>query len=397
MDRVIRIEEPSQPPPRGFALFALGFRPFYLLAALSAAAGVVPWVAVLEGRIERVSFLSGLLWHQHEIVFGFAFAVVTGFLLTAGRVWSGRPTPTGLALALLAAHWIAARVLLVTGPATLAALVDGSFAFVIAAVLALAILGARNERNYFVVLLVAGLGVANVVFHLAVAGALMFGPHEAIKLAFYLILVLVVVMAGRVIPSFTGNALPKAIIRRRPTLDRVSVAATLVALGADAFALGAWLVAPAALLAAVLHAIRQAGWAPLATLKRPILWSLHAGHAWLPIGFALLALASLGVVAPSLAIHAFGLGAVGGMIIAMITRTALGHTARPLVAGRADTTAYALVHVATAVRVAAGLAPGAGYVAVLGVSGVMWSVAFLLYFAVYAPRLMQPRLDGKPG
>jgi uncharacterized protein involved in response to NO len=177
----------------------------------------------------------------------------------------------------------------------------------------------------------------------------------------------------------------------------VSVAATLVALGGDAFAFGAWLVAPAALAAAVLHAVRQAGWAPFATLRNPILWSLHAGHAWLPVGFGLLALASLGVVPASVALHAFGLGAMGGLIIAMITRTALGHTARPLVAGRADTAAYVLVHAAALVRVAAGFAPASGYVPMIGVSGVMWSAAFLLYFAVYAPRLVRPRLDGKPG
>lgn len=393
----MRIEEPSKPPPRGFALFALGFRPFYLLAALCAAAGVVPWVAVLEGRLARVSYLSGQPWHQHEMVFGFSFAVVTGFVLTAGRVWTGKPTPTGAALALLAVHWIAGRVLLVTGPAAAATLVDGLFPFVVAAVLARAIFGSRNERNYFVVLLVAGLGVANLVFHLAVAGALMIAPHEAVRLALYLIIVLVVVMGGRVVPSFTGSALPTAIITRHPVLDRLSIAATLVALGADALGLGAWIVAPAALAAAMLHAIRQAGWAPLATLGRPLLWSLHAGHAWLPVGFVLLALASLDLVARSVAIHAFGLGAIGGMIIAMITRTALGHTARPLVAGRADTAAYVLVHAATAVRVAAGFASPTWYVPLLGASGVMWSVAFLLYFAVYAPRLAQPRLDGKPG
>jgi len=397
MDSMIRIEEPSQPPPRGFALFALGFRPFYLLAALSAAAAVVPWVAMLEGRIERVSFLAGSLWHQHEMVYGFVFAVISGFLLTAGRVWTGRPTPTGAALALLAAHWIAARVALVTGPAVLAALIDGSFPFVVAAVLARAIFGSRNARNYFVVVLVCGLGAADVVFHLSAAGALAIAPEEAVRLALYLIIVLVVVMAGRVIPSFTANALPKAIITRRPGLDRLSVALTIVAFGADVLGLGPWGVAPAALGAAALHAVRQAGWAPFATLGRPILWSLHAGHAWLPVGFALLALASLGVVSPSVAFHAFGLGAVGGLIIAMITRTALGHTARPLVAGRAETTAYVLVHAATVVRVAAGLWPGPGYVALIGVTSVIWSAAFLLYVAVYAPRLVKPRLDGKPG
>jgi uncharacterized protein involved in response to NO len=393
---MIPIAQPEA-PPRGFALFALGFRPFYLLAALLAAGAVIPWVAALEGRVGAVSFLPGALWHQHEMVFGFALAVIAGFLLTAGRVWTGRPTPTGVPLALLAAHWLAARVLLVTGPALPAALVDSSFAFVLAAVLARVIFGTRNERNYFVVLLVAALGAANLVFHLAVAGALVIAPQTAVKSAIYLVIVLVVVMAGRVVPSFTGNALPKETITLRPRIDQLSVAATLVALGADTIGVGPWLVVPAALAAAILHAVRQAGWAPLATLGKPILWSLHAGHAWLPVGFVLLALASIGVVGVSTPIHAFGLGAMGGLIIAMITRTALGHTARPLAAGRADTAAYVLVHVATLVRVAAGLAPAALFVPMLGVSGVLWSAAFVTYFVVYLPRLARPRLDGKPG
>jgi len=397
MEGMIRIEEPSQPPPRGFALFALGFRPFYLLAAACAAAAVVPWLAMLEGRVERVSYLAGPVWHQHEMVFGFALAVVTGFLLTAGRVWTGKPTPTGVALALLAAHWIAARVALVTGPATLAALIDASFPFVIAAVLARAIFGSRNQRNYFVVLLVGGLGATDVAFFLSATGALPIAPEETIRFSLYLILVLVVVMAGRVVPSFTANALPRAIVSRRPALDRLSIALTIVAFGADVLGVGPWAVAPAALAAAALHLVRQAGWAPFATLGKPILWSLHAGHAWLPVGFVLLALASIGVISPSVAFHAFGLGAMGGLIIAMITRTALGHTARPLTAGRSETAAYILVHAAAVVRVVSGLWPGPGYVALVGVSGVIWSAAFLLYLAVYAPRLVKPRLDGKPG
>jgi len=257
------------------ALFALAFRPFYLLAALGAAAGVVGWVAMLEGRIDAVSFLPGVLWHQHEMVFGFALAVIAGFLLTAGRVWTGLPTPTGGPLAALALHWLAARVFMITGPAPLAAAVDGAFPFVLAAVVARVIFGSRNARNYFVVALLVALGSADLAFHL--------GFEElAVRVALYLVLTLVVVMAGRVVPSFTANALPRARVVRRPRLDRWSVAATLAAFAGDALGLGAWVVAPAALAAAGLHVARQAGWAPLATRREPLLWSLHAAHACFP-------------------------------------------------------------------------------------------------------------------
>lgn len=398
MPGMLRIDEPEQPAaPRRFALFALAFRPFYLLGALFSALAVLAWVAMLEGRLALPGSVPGVLWHQHEMVFGFALAIAGGFLLTAGRVWTGLPTPTGIPLALLAAHWLAARVLIGVAPLPLAAVVDSAFPFVLAAAMAWVVVRSRNTRNYFVIVLLAVLGAADIAFYLAAAGVLGIAPQTAVKFALYLVLTLVIVMAGRVVPPFTGNALPQVRIVRRPRLDQASVVVSLLAFALDLLGAGPWLVAPASLAAALMHGVRQSGWAPLATLGKPILWSLHAGHAWLPIGFVLLALASVGLVPPAVALHAFGLGAMGGMIIAMITRTALGHTARPLAAGRAETAAYALVHVAALVRVLAGLSSGPVYLPLVVVAGLAWSAAFLVYFTVYLPRLTRPRLDGKPG
>jgi len=350
---------------------------------------VALWVAVLLGS-PWGGYLSPLLWHQHEMLFGFALAVIAGFLLTAGRLWTGLRTPEGLPLALLAAHWIAARILLYTGPASAAALVDGAFPFVIAAIMARVIVGSRNARNYFVVLLLCVVGAANLAFHL---------DHGALPLraTLWLVMTLVIVMAGRVVPSFTANALPHAGVVIRPQLDRLALAASLAAFGADLLSLGAPFVAPLALLAAVLHAMRQWGWAPWATRSRPILWILHLSHAWIPLGFLLLGLGALEIVANNVALHAFGAGAMGGMIIGMITRTALGHTGRPLATGWAEVAAYVMVHLATVLRVLVGLAPGLGTLPVITVSGALWVAAFLLYAAAYLPRLAMPRIDGKPG
>ena len=387
---MIPIEEPTAARrPRSFVLFNLGFRPFYLLAALFSAVAIAVWAEAFA-RGGSFGYLPPSLWHQHEMVFGFALAVIAGFLLTAGRVWTGLPTPDGLPLALLVLHWLAARVLLYTGPAPLAAVVDGAFPFVLAAVMARLILGSRNARNYFVIVLLCALGAANVVFHLGF-GAL------PVKAALYLILTLVLVMAGRVVPAFTGSALPRAGVVRKLRLDYASVAVSVAAFAADLLDWDGRAVAALALAAAVLHGIRQWGWKPLATRGRPILWILHVSHAWFPAGFLLLALSALGLVAPSASIHAFGAGAMGGLIIGMITRTALGHTGRPLAAGRAETFAYVLVHIAAAFRVLAALAPGPGYLPLVALSGAAWVAAFLIYFASYAPRLVSPRVDGKPG
>lgn len=384
----IRIDEPK-PAPRGFALLNLAFRPFYLLAALFAALSIGLWMAVLQG-LPWGGYLPPVLWHQHEMLFGFALAVIAGFLLTAGRVWTGRPTPEGLPLGLLALLWIAARVLMFSGPASLAAMVDGAFPFVLAAVMARAIFGAKNSRNYFVVALLCAVGAANIAFHLGY-GAL------PLRATLWLVMTLVIVMAGRVVPSFTANALPRAGVVIQPRLDRAALALTVATFGADLLLPDAAFAAPLALAAAVLHAVRQWGWAPLATRDRPILWILHLSHAWIPLALLLLALSELGIVPQQAPLHAFGAGAIGGLIIGMITRTALGHTGRPLATGRAEVAAYVLVHLAAALRVIAGLATGASYPSLIAVSGALWSAAFLVYFAAYLPRLARPRLDGKPG
>jgi uncharacterized protein involved in response to NO len=218
-----------------------------------------------------------------------------------------------------------------------------------------------------------------------------------VKGALYLVLLLVVVIAGRVVPPFTGNAIPRARIQRRPRLDQAAVALTLLAFLSDFVGATPWVVAPLALAAAGVHAVRQWGWDPLATRGVPLVWIMHLSHAWFPIGLVLLALAAAGVIPPAPAVHALGMGAMGGMIIAMITRTALGHTARPLAAGRPEVAAYVLLHAAVVVRVLAGLAPQWGYMAMMSATGLLWAAAFIVYFVVYLPRLVQPRLDGKPG
>jgi len=196
--------------------------------------------------------------------------------------------------------------------------------------------------------------------------------------------------------SFTASALPQAKLRRSAALDRAALALSAIAFACALAELGGWLTAAPAFAAAALHAARQAGWAPLATRRRPILWILHLSHAWIPVGFVLLGLAAFGIVIGAAALHAFAVGALSGTIVGMITRTALGHTARPLAAGRSETLAYVLIHAAALARVGAALWLAA-YMPLVMAAAALWSLAFAVYFLVYAPRLAQPRLDGKPG
>ena len=388
---LIRIEEPEKAAgATRSAILALGFRPFYLLAATGSALAILAWVLMLSGRLPAPTAHPGIEWHAHEMVFGFALAVIAGFLLTAVRAWTGLPTPTGAWLAALAALWIAGRVAAWIGSPIVAASVDGAFAFAVAFAIGRVLVIAGNRRNYFVIAMLCAMGALNLAFHFGAGLA-------AVKAALYLVLVLVAVMGGRVIPSFTQNALPRVQVLRRPWLDRVSIGLALAAFAADALSLPGLFVAPLAGAAALAHAARLADWKPIATLRTPILWILHLSYAWMPLGFALLAASASGVIAPGAATHAFAAGAMGGVILGMITRTALGHTGRPLKAGRSETAAYVLVHLACVLRVTAALMPEVGYMRLIEVSATCWAAAFLVYAATYAPRLWKPRADGKPG
>lgn len=388
----------SQPQAPGFALFALGFRPFYLLAALVAAASVPVWLLEYLGVVPAPGPIAGIAWHMHEMVFGFAVAVITGFLFTAGRNWTGQPTPTGAPLAGLAALWIAARVLLVTGPGPVAAAVDLAFLPLVAWSFWKPLKAAQNRRNYFFVGLLAALALLNLCFYLAVFGVAPLAPVTPIRAALYVVVLMVAIMGGRVIPMFTQNAVPSARVRRSIGLDRWALGALAAALALDVLDASGWVVAPVAAAAAVLHAVRLARWDPAATVGRPIVWILHASYAWIPLGLALIAASALVPGLPRLvALHALAIGAVGGMIVGMITRTALGHTGRPLTAGLAERFAYVLVQFAALVRVFGGLLLPALYRETLLVSAALWAAAFAVYLVAYTPILTFARVDGKPG
>jgi len=395
---MLGIEEPRPPvaAPDGFALWALGFRPFYLLAGAFAALSIGLWALQYAGLLGR-AYLQGPIWHAHEMLFGFVLAVVVGFLFTAGRNWSNRPTPSGLPLAALALLWVAGRVLVLTPFGWAAAIVNTAFPLLAAIGLGIPLVAARNRRNYFFVGLLLLLGVAELLVHLAQLGAIRIPAWIGIQVALDLVLVVLTVMAGRVIPMFTNNGVPAAGAVRRPAVERVVLGAVLLLVVVDGLQLrGPGLIALLALGAAAQLA-RWLLWRPWKTTRVPLVWVLHAAALWIPLHLLLRAAAETGAIAPSLAVHALTVGAAGGMIIGMMTRTARGHTGRPLRADRADIACYLLVLAAGVVRVAVPpLVPAAALAAILG-SAALWSAGFGLYAIRYWPVLARPRLDGKPG
>lgn len=396
---LISIEEPPRAPvPRSSfaALFALGFRPFYLLASAFAAASVALWALQFAGWLGR-PYLAGPLWHAHEMLFGFALAVIVGFLFTAGRNWTNRPTPTGGTLAALAALWLAARVAVLTPYGAAAAVLNVAFPLAAAVALGIPFYQSRNTRNYFFVGLLALMGVAAGVFHLSHLGVVEVPAMGGIRVALDAVLFIVSVMGGRVIPMFTNSGVPVANATRHPWAEKASLGAVLVLLAADAVGLAGWPVAAIAAVAAAAHAWRWALWQPWLTLRTPLVWVLHAAYAWVPLHLLLRMGAELGGLAPSLATHALTVGAIGGLIIGMMTRTARGHTGRALRADRWEVACYALVLGAAVVRVGGPLlAPAAALPAIL-CSAALWSAGFGLYAVRYWPVLTRPRIDGRPG
>ena len=393
----IRIEEPDPPPAApAWALWQLGFRPFYLLASSFAALSVALWALQFSGWLAQ-PYLAGPVWHAHELLFGYALAVVVGFLLTAVRNWSGRQTPTGLALAALALLWVAGRVLVLTPFGWTAALVNTAFPLVAAAAVAVPLIGARNRRNYFFVGLLVMMGVAQFGVHLVQLRVIELPDWLGVRLGLDLMLFIMAVMGGRVIPMFTNNGVPGTNARRQPTLERVALGGLLALAAADALGLQGVALAALLVLCAAAHFARLLLWQPWRTLRTPLVWVLHAAYLWIVLHLVLRAASELGWIAPSLAVHALTVGAIGGLTLGMMTRTSRGHTGRPLRADGFDLACYLAVLAAAIVRVLLPLVlPAATVAAILG-SALLWSAGFGLFALRYWPVLTRARLDGKPG
>jgi uncharacterized protein involved in response to NO len=382
-------------------VLAYGFRPFFLLAAIFAALAVPLWLAAYTGALALPSPLPASLWHGHEMLFGYAAAVLAGFLLTATPSWSARPPVSGIGLGVLALIWLAGRAASSVGgvfPA-LAAAVDLAFLPALAIALTPALQAAPRRNRVFLpllgVLLLANLGV-----HLDALDMLPGLGWIALRVTLDLFALLIALIGGRIVPAFTGNALAargKAEpLRAFSMRDRLAIGALVLMLLADllGFLRAAGVIA---LAAALLNAWRLHGWGGSRTLREPILWVLHLGYLWLAIGLAWKGWVDLsGFLPPADALHGLAIGAVGTMTLAIMSRATLGHTGRALRAPPLVVIAYLLVGAAAVARLAAPLAP-AHAVSLLVISGAFWSLAFGAFLFRLGPALVGPRIDGRPG
>jgi len=382
--------------PPAFALWNLGFRPFYLGASLFASGSILLWIAEYAGLLPG-GYLRDPVWHAHEMLFGYTIAVVVGFLFTAGRNWTGQPTPTGALLAGYFLLWVAGRVSVLTPYPIIAAVVNAAFPIAAAIGLAVPLARSANRRNYFFVALLVLLGALTLAIHLARIGLVLLPQRAGLQLGLDVVLFVIAVMGGRVIPMFTNNGIPGVHATRKPLVEKAALGGVLALVAADMVGLDARVAGALAFAVAVAHAIRFALWRPWRTTRVPIVWVLHAAYAWIVVYLLLRALAAYGWVAAPLATHALTIGVIGGMTIGMMTRTARGHSGRPLKADGSEVLCFALVQIAALLRVGGGIALPDHYLASVVLSGLCWSAGFALYAFRYWPILTRPRLDGKPG
>ncbi len=394
---------PRTRPWSGPALLSYGFRPFFLLAGLQALWTLLAWTGFQAGLLARPAAWPPAAWHAHELLFGYGFAALAGFLLTAIPNWTGRLPLSGLPLLGLAGLWLLGRLAVALAaalPPGLVALATLLFPATLLAATAREVVAGANRRNYPVIGLVGLLGLAQLAFHLELArgAAAPVASHAAIAL----LLLLILLIGGRIVPSFTTNWLR----HHRPgapmpaPFDRFDA----LAIGAAALALALLLLdrilglppavaGPPALLAGALHLVRLARWRPLSTLAEPLLWVLHLAYLFVPLGF-LAAGAGLLHDLPGLAaasIHLWTVGAIGLMTLAVMTRATRGHTGRALTAPPGTVAAYALLVLATLARATAALLPETAGVLV-PVAGLAWVAAFGLFLALYGPMLLAPRV-----
>lgn len=385
------------------ALFSFAFRPFFLGAATWSILSLLLWGMVLSGG-QFAPYGGVQFWHGHEMLFGFVGAVVVGFLLTAVQSWTGLRAVNGRPLVLLLILWLAGRVLMAVpfAPAMLTVFVDLLFFPAAALFLFIPLLARNQSRNYFAVLVLFLLMICNGISHFAVLNGETMLQSQALFSAVLLITVMMAIIGGRVIPMFTANTTQIPAKPRQKWPDRLALGLLWTLLFLSLLALD-W-QAPDVLLSiiyglsAILLGWRCARWRFISTLSHPLLWSLQLGYWWIVVGLILFSGHHAGLGIPhSMALHSLTAGAMGTLILSMMSRVSLGHTGRPLIANRLITVSLVVILFAALARVLGVwfVAPVSQHLLMLSI--VLWCVAYGLFLIRYTPLLINPRADGKEG
>jgi len=386
-----------------FALFRLGFRPFFLSAILFSVIAMCIWMMQLVFSVKVLpSGITPMFWHAHEMIYGYALAVVAGFLLTAVRNWTRIQTIHGLPLQLLLLFWILARIAsLIPGPNALIAgvIMDNIFIASLSLALTIPVVRAKLWKNMSVVSKIYFLLIGNIIYSLGLLGIFPGGERIGIYIGLYMILSLILVLSRKVMPMFIEGGVGYVVsLKNHLWVDISGFILFLTFAVSDTFftlpALTAWLAA--ALF--ILHCIRFWGWYTPGIWSKPLLWVLYLAYAWIILGFGLKFTAFIVGIPPSLAVHAFTVGGIGMMTLGMMSRVSLGHTGRNIMQSPSGLgLVFSMLFLGAVVRVLFPLIFTGHYLLWIGISQVFWIGTFSLFLFIYAPILIRPRIDGQWG
>jgi uncharacterized protein involved in response to NO len=387
-------------PVFNLPLLALGFRPFFMLAGLSALILLLLWNLMLSGMMASGNYFMPTYWHAHEMLLGYTVAVIAGFLLTAVKNWTGKPTISGGKLAGLSIIWLLGRIApFCSGflPNHLIALVDILFLPVLMVCIGRPIAAAKQSHNLIFIGLLLLILIGNILVHIELLGYQESTARLGLHLILYTIITLTLIIAGRVVPFFTERGLPGVVLTRNPKLDNGSIWSAILFFAFQLLDVTAVLLVIAGMLAAIINGIRLAGWYTKKIWDVPLLWILYVGCGWIILGFACSAFSAYSLIQPSLSLHAFTVGGIGALTLSMMARVSLGHTGRLLVASRAIAIAFVLINVAAFIRIVLPIALPHWYQTFIYGSSLAWLSAFSLFIFVYTPILTAKRIDGLEG
>ena len=398
----IQTNNGTDPATGNFALFNLSFRIFFLSAGLFSIISIGLWSAVyLFGVQLSIQNLSSSQWHAHEMIYGFAFAVIAGFLLTAAKNWTGIQTIHGKPLALMFALWALARILFLVGTPyiELAAIFDTGFSLIFIVALAHPILKAKQWKQLALVFKIVLLAIFNILFYLGATGTIMQGVNWGIYGGLFLVISLILMLGRRVVPFFIEKGVNRQVkLRNSKWIDLGSLVLFLSFTIVEVFFTQPALSAYLALILFAINARRLMGWYTPGIWQKSLLWSLYLAFWFLTVGFALLAASYFLGINKSLAIHAFAVGGIGAMTLAMMSRVALGHSGRGIHSPpRAMAYAFGLLLIGAVVRVFLPLFDTGHYTLWVGISQLLWVVAYSIFGVIYLPILSKARIDGRPG
>lgn len=396
---MMKIDEPDNQHKPSFAFFALGFRPFFFLAAFFAPVLIVLWLMQLSGLISLSSYYFPTGWHAHEMLFGYTVAVIAGFLLTAAGNWTGMKVITGWRLALLMFVFLLSRFspFFTELPHWIIAAIDLAFIPLVALFLAIPIVKTKQWSNFVFIPLLLLMAAANALVHLSALSMIDVPVLAGSRAMLYLVILLIVIMGGRVIPFFTERGVADVSVKKWQWIEWSSGISVFLVMFADVILNDSMLTGYFAMFAAIIHGLRVAGWYSGKIWQVPLVWVLQIAYGWIVLGFIIKSAVLFNPAASLFAYHAFTVGGIGIMTLGMMARVSLGHTGRDMQINHWMILSFILINIAAFVRVIMPMFLPDFYLQLINIAAWLWVGAFTLFLVFYTPMWFYSRVDGREG